>query len=573
MPRPLTASPRPDGTLTELEQALGGPPGSGQQFQAQRHKAQLDLHRRRLQPRRQADAGLSESLAARAVADPVAELDPIPANFQVRMVRHDGHAWTQVGRHAKPEGNFLLMMGTPDGKLSFRLNFDRFEDAHPEDRQPAVLRFQGTDVLLELRLRLANARGVGQRTLLRSRSRCATGCLRSHRREYGRPRRVLGPVHAGRGSQPTLAMLASQFGGASGNLYKPDVGAVRFAPGRVLHASKSVTTVTPPALESHSGAHKSDQFLTGTPPILPPPDNVHARTRARCASIASSPVAPEQTLGLRGVLILSGDARPRRPPSERGPGFLASGVSCRLVVHLSVQEGHGASTEWRVVPDVSPYVIASVTDLDGVRRLRVAMVGARTRAATVGVANRVLTVAIRLRPGSLPLLTGESARCFVDRGVAVNDVFAPSALSQIELTHDTSQDVIVSELLRLLRRALAGRALAPCLPDRQIKPSATLPHGCTWHRARYGIECTRDLGMSPKRTLRILRLHRALLESWRCGLGGRSSGAGLSAFVAHAAGYADQAHFTREARALLDEAPSAWYARGSAVPFKTSRRA
>ena len=28
--------------LTELEQALGGPPGSGQQFQAQRHKAQLD---------------------------------------------------------------------------------------------------------------------------------------------------------------------------------------------------------------------------------------------------------------------------------------------------------------------------------------------------------------------------------------------------------------------------------------------------------------------------------------------------------------------------------------------------
>ena len=207
------------------------------------------------------------------------------------------------------------------------------------------------------------------------------------------------------------------------------------------------------------------------------------------------------------------------------------------------------------------------------RRLRVAVVGARTQAATVSVANRVLTVAIRLHPGSLPLLTGQSARCFVDRGVAVNDVFAPSALSQIELAHDTPQDVIVSELLRLLRRALAGRALAPCLPNGRI---GTVSNLAAWlHVAPRSLRdrMYRDLGMSPKRTLRILRLHRALLESWRCGLDGRSSGAGLSAFVAHAAGYADQAHFTREARALLGEAPSTWYARGSAVPFKTSRRA
>ena len=102
------------------------------------------------------------------------------------------------------------------------------------------------------------------------------------------------------------------------------------------------------------------------------------------------------------------------------------------------------------------------------RRLRVAVVGARTQAATVGVANRVLTVAIRLHPGSLPLLTGEPARRFVDRGVAVNEVFAPSALSQLEVAHDTPQDVIVSELLRLLRRTLAGRAPAPCLPKRRI---------------------------------------------------------------------------------------------------------
>jgi AraC-like DNA-binding protein len=182
-------------------------------------------------------------------------------------------------------------------------------------------------------------------------------------------------------------------------------------------------------------------------------------------------------------------------------------------------------------------------------------------------------VAVRLHPGSLPLLTGESARGLVDRGVAVNDVFAPSTLSQLELAHDAPQDVMVSELLHLLRRALAGRALAPCLPKGRI---GTVTNLAAWlHVAPRSLRdrMYRDVGMSPKRTLRILRLHRALHESWRRGLEGRSSGSGLSALAAHAAGYADQAHFTREARELLGEAPSAWYARGSAVPFKTSRRA
>ena len=74
----------------------------------------------------------------------------------------------------------------------------------------------------------------------------------------------------------------------------------------------------------------------------------------------------------------------------------------------------------------------------------------------------------------------------------------------------------------------------------------------------------REIGLSPKRTLRVLRLHSALHarrygRSW--------------AQVAYAAGYADQAHLTRELRALLGETPSAWQARASAVSFKTANRA
>jgi AraC-like DNA-binding protein len=44
------------------------------------------------------------------------------------------------------------------------------------------------------------------------------------------------------------------------------------------------------------------------------------------------------------------------------------------------------------------------------------------------------------------------------------------------------------------------------------------------------------------------------------------------AAIAAMAGYADQAHLTRELHALLGETPSAWRARGSAVSFKTSGR-
>ena len=77
-----------------------------------------------------------------------------PCYFPV-TVRHDGHAWTHVGMRYK--GNYSLMMGSfsPDGKLSFRLNFDRFEDAHPEI---ANQRFYGFG-LIPL---VANLAGIAQ---------------------------------------------------------------------------------------------------------------------------------------------------------------------------------------------------------------------------------------------------------------------------------------------------------------------------------------------------------------------------------------------------------------------------
>ena len=149
-----------------------------------------------------------------------------PSYFPV-TVTHDGHAWTQVGMRYKGSFSlmmgslFSLMMGTPDGKLSFRLNFDRFEDAHPE---------------------IANQRFYGFKELtFSSNFDDATRMREALANEIFRDRGVAAPrvafyrivVNTGTRDEPwglyTLvedpadpAMLASQFGGASGNLYKPD---------------------------------------------------------------------------------------------------------------------------------------------------------------------------------------------------------------------------------------------------------------------------------------------------------------------------------------------------------------
>jgi spore coat protein H len=127
-------------------------------------------------------------------------------------VTHDGRTWTRVGMRYK--GNFSLMMGSisPDSKLSFRLNFDRFEDANPE---------------------IANQRFYGFKELTFSSSfDDATRMREALAHEIFRDRGVAAPrvafyrivVNTGTRDEPwgvyTLvedpadpAMLASQFGG------------------------------------------------------------------------------------------------------------------------------------------------------------------------------------------------------------------------------------------------------------------------------------------------------------------------------------------------------------------------
>jgi AraC-like DNA-binding protein len=236
-----------------------------------------------------------------------------------------------------------------------------------------------------------------------------------------------------------------------------------------------------------------------------------------------------------------------------------------LVEHIWVQGGHGAVTDWRVVADASPHLIASVTESSTGRGIQVALVGARTHAAIVDVANRVLTVGVRLKPGVVPGLTGASAREFVDRGVAVKNVFSRSILSDLELGHDAPRDVILREIVRLMRR-LPRHEVRPLIPASRprIETVRGLAEWLSTAPRSLRDHVYRDAGLSPKRMLRVLRLHTALRAAWGNDLPWSE--------IAYRAGYADQAHFTREMRALLGETPSAWKARGSAVSFKTPSR-
>lgn len=136
-------------------------------------------------------------------------------------VTHDGRTWTKVGMRYK--GNSSLMSATmsDSGKVPFRLNFDRYEDAFPGTRNQ---RFYGFGDL-------TFSSGFSDDTQLKE--LLATELLRD--RGVPAARAAFYRVFADVGNGPEYwgvytmiedpsdgAMLASQFGDGDGNLYKPD---------------------------------------------------------------------------------------------------------------------------------------------------------------------------------------------------------------------------------------------------------------------------------------------------------------------------------------------------------------
>ena len=232
-----------------------------------------------------------------------------------------------------------------------------------------------------------------------------------------------------------------------------------------------------------------------------------------------------------------------------------------LVEHVWIERHRERPAEWRVVPDAAPHLIASVNQRGGERALRVGLVGPRSRAAAVDCRGRVVTVGVRLKPGALPALLGGPAADLADRAISIDEAFAARLVSGLELSADAPPALLAAEMLRLLGRAARGPvrgevagAITAASRVRAAGTALDLPERTLRERAR------REIGLSPKLTARIIRLHRALhlaraRRPW--------------AAVALQSGYADQAHLARDCRELLGEPPSRWIAR-AADSFKTA---
>jgi AraC-like DNA-binding protein len=223
----------------------------------------------------------------------------------------------------------------------------------------------------------------------------------------------------------------------------------------------------------------------------------------------------------------------------------------RWVQHVSIQPGAARHGGWRVVPDTSGHVIFTLTS-DGAARCR--LVGARSRFADIDVSRRCFTVAVRLQPGALPALTRDAAAACTDRAFDAADVFGADGRTLTARLSGMTPIAAARHLLAFVEERCARSA--PAIDPRMIAHAARVAdlHDALARPPRaVHAHLLASVGLAPKRALRIQRLLSALHHA---GSGGTLAAAAL------AAGFSDQAHFTRDARELLGEPPAAWRRRG-----------
>jgi AraC-like DNA-binding protein len=173
----------------------------------------------------------------------------------------------------------------------------------------------------------------------------------------------------------------------------------------------------------------------------------------------------------------------------------------------------------------------------------------------VPLAPRTIVVGVRLRPGTAAAVLGPPADALLDRDTPLADIWGYDPLPG-----DVAQPGAVEARLAAAQAALAARLADAGPPDRGMLAAtrwlARRPHGRIEDLARFLEIGPRRLhrrfvaavGYAPKTLQRVLRLQRVLA------LAARSPHASLAALAADA-GYADQAHMSRELRALTGRSP------------------
>jgi AraC-like DNA-binding protein len=220
---------------------------------------------------------------------------------------------------------------------------------------------------------------------------------------------------------------------------------------------------------------------------------------------------------------------------------------------------------WRVVPDPCAHLlfVAGGSAASGwTREPTLRLVGPRSTYVDIDNTGRTIMLGVRLRPGVLASLMGSDARNLTDQSASAEELFGKAGR---ELLDRVASSLIPESATRDLAAFVVGRV---CSRPRR-GPDPTILADALTHTV--SIDATADamgvtpravhrcavsgIGLAPKRLVRIQRLHRALAlmltpRSWPM------------ATAAAEAGYADQAHLSRDCSELLGESPARFLSRG-----------
>jgi AraC-like DNA-binding protein len=207
----------------------------------------------------------------------------------------------------------------------------------------------------------------------------------------------------------------------------------------------------------------------------------------------------------------------------------------------------------RVLPD-------GCADLVWIGDAPAVVAGPATGPVIVPLAPRTTVIGVRLRPGAASAVLGPPANELLDRDTPLDHVWGPKIGS---LSIRVAEAPSVEAKLAPVETALAARLADAHAPDRRMRAAtrwlAQHPVGRIEDLAalldigprRLHRHFTAAVGYGPKTLQRVLRLQRVLAQAGRQSLVGRLADFALDA------GYADQAHMSREVRALTGRSPRA----------------
>ncbi len=213
--------------------------------------------------------------------------------------------------------------------------------------------------------------------------------------------------------------------------------------------------------------------------------------------------------------------------------------------------------------DVGPVVVVpdGRIDLRWVEG-RLSVDGPHREAMAEMLAPGALVVGVTFQPGAAPRWLGLPASDIADRCVALEDIWGGEARRLAEWAGEARTPAGIARRLEMalgdraaagpadaeMRRVFAALAGATATPIPDVAAvAARLGLGERTLRRR----CHAAFGYGPKTLARILRFQRFLRLAYRC------QGEAALARCAGEAGYADQAHLSREARRLSGLSPRA----------------